>query len=247
SKFKNVSSDTTCLSGIAIESVDGAHIERININNISMTDVLTPLFMRLGSRAGSPGEFKDIIISSINAKSHSMLTSSITGIPGARIQGIVLRDLIFENLGEGTLKDAATPVPEKEKAYPENTMFGSTLPAHGLYIRHADNLTMENVQLRTSNPDERPAFIMDDVTNVSLQNFQAEAPSSTEALIKLMNCKNILISGYRHVTPLKKFLRVEGEASQQIRVLRNDLSGIKVVADVDKKVSKNEVLVKDNY
>ncbi|MDP4292787.1 MAG: glycosyl hydrolase family 28 protein, partial [Bacteroidota bacterium] len=47
SKFKNVSSDTTCLSGIAIESVDGAHIERININNISMTDVLTPLFMRL--------------------------------------------------------------------------------------------------------------------------------------------------------------------------------------------------------
>jgi len=246
SRLKNVPSDTTALAGIAIETVDGAHIERININNISMTGIMTPLFFRLGNRDGSPGDFKDIIISSVTARSRSMVTSSITGIPGARIQGIILRDLIFENLGKGTREEADKPVPEQMKAYPENSMFGVTLPAHGLYIRHADNITMENVQFRTVNPDERPAFILDDVTNVSLQNFQAEA-SSSESLIKLMNCKNILISGFRQTTLPKSFLRVEGEASEYIRVVHNALTKIKVIADIDKKVSKNAVFVKYNY
>lgn len=245
-RCKNVPSDTTNLAGIAFEAVDGAHIERININNISMTGIMTPLFLRLGNRSGIPGSFKDIIISSITAKSESMITSSITGIPGARVQGVVLRDLIFENLGKGTLKEANTPVPEQVKSYPENGMFGATLPAHGLYIRHADNITMENIQFRTTNPDERPAIIMDDVTNVSLQNFQAEASASVEALIKLINCKNILISEYRQVVPPIRFLKVEGVASKQIRVINNNLTKIKAVVDIDKQAPKDAVLVKYN-
>jgi polygalacturonase len=246
SRWKNVPSDTTGLAGIAIESVDGAHIERININNISMTGIMTPLFIRLGNRSGIHGEIRDVIISSITAKSRSMITSSITGIPGARVQGITLRDLIFDNLGKGTLEEASAPVPEQVKSYPENGMFGTTLPAHGLYIRHADNITMENVQFRTTNPDERPAIIMDDLTNVSLQNFQAEAPSSVEALIKLINCKNILISEYRQVLPPIRFLKVEGAASKQIRVVNNNLTKIKAVVDIDKQVPKNAVLLKYN-
>ena len=245
-RAKNVLSDTTNLAGIAIEAVDGAQIERININNISMTDIMTPLFLRLGNRSRTPGEFKDIIISSITARSRSMITSSITGIPGARIKGVILRDLIFENLGKGTLEDASKPVPEQEKAYPENSMFGPTLPAHGLYIRHADNITMENVQFRTTYPDERPAFIMDDVTNVSLNNFQAQAPSSTEALIRLINCKEILISGYRQTTTPLIFLKVEGADSKQIRVINNDLSNIKTVVITEPNKAKT-VLIKNNY
>lgn len=246
-RAKNVLSDTTNLSGIAIEAVDGAQIERINISNITMTDIMTPLFFRLGNRARTPGEFKDIIISSITARSRSMITSSITGIPGARIQGVVLRDLLFENLGKGTLEDATKPVPEQVKAYPENSMFGPALPAHGFYIRHADNITMENVQFRTANPDERPAIILDDVTNVSLNNFQAEPPSSSEALIRLISCKNILISGYRQTTAPARFLKVEGAVSERIRVVNNDLTKIKVVVDIDKDVSKNAVFIKNNY
>jgi hypothetical protein len=244
-RWKNVPSDTTALAGIAIESVDGSHIERINISNISMTGIMTPIFLRLGNRSGLPGELKDIIISSVTAKSRSMITSSITGIPGSRVQGVILRDLIFENLGKGTLEEAAAPVPEKEKAYPENGMFGATLPAHGLYLRHADNITMENVQFRTANPDKRPAIVMDDATNVSLHNFQAEAPASDQALVKLINCKETSIGDFRQAhTSLLKLLRVEGAASEQIRLTHNYPAKTKGVVDVDKNVPKGAVSVK---
>lgn len=247
-RWKNVPSDTTALAGIAIESVDGARIERININNIAMTGIMTPIFLRLGNRSGTPGSLKEVVISGITAKSASMITSSITGIPGARVQGVVLRDLLFENLGKGTLEEAALPVPEKEKAYPENGMFGATLPAHGLYLRHADNITLENVQFRTANPDHRPAIVMDDATNVALHNFQAEAPASSEAVVRLTGCKNILVDGFRQArtSPLK-LLRVEGAASEQIRLTHPYPAETKGIVDIDIQVAKKEVRVKSGY
>ena len=45
---------------------------------------------------------------------------------------------------QGTAKHATLPVPEKESAYPENRMFGASLPAYGLYLRHAGGLTLDN-------------------------------------------------------------------------------------------------------
>ena len=41
-------------------------------------------------------------------------------------------------------------------------MFGE-LPAWGLYVRHVDGLTLNNVSLRIKAPDYRPAIVLDDV------------------------------------------------------------------------------------
>jgi polygalacturonase len=38
------------LGGIAIESVDGANVDGVVVSNISMEDVVSPIFIRLGSR-----------------------------------------------------------------------------------------------------------------------------------------------------------------------------------------------------
>ena len=58
-------------------------------------------------------------------------------------------------------------VPEMTDAYPEFHMFGE-LPVWGLYVRHVDGLTLENVVMSTREPDYRPAMVAaDDVVNVS--------------------------------------------------------------------------------
>ncbi len=44
----NISADVTVISGVAIEMVDGGIIDGITVSNISMRDVQTPIFIRLG-------------------------------------------------------------------------------------------------------------------------------------------------------------------------------------------------------
>ncbi len=59
--------------------------------------------------------------------------------------------------GGGTTRDAAIQLPEKEKEYPEPTMFGET-PAHGFLIRHATGVEMSDIKIKTGKVDARPAF-----------------------------------------------------------------------------------------
>lgn len=46
-----------------------------------------------------------------------------------------------------------------EAAYPEFNMFGKTIPAYGIYLRHARHVTFDDVRLRTLAPDARPARV----------------------------------------------------------------------------------------
>jgi len=47
-------------------------------------------------------------------------------------------------------------------------MFGE-LPAWGFYVRHVDGLTMKNVRLSVRDDDFRPAYVFDDVKNLTLE------------------------------------------------------------------------------
>ncbi|MDE6808119.1 MAG: glycoside hydrolase family 28 protein, partial [Prevotella sp.] len=51
---------------------------------------------------------------------------------------------------------------EKEKEYPEATMWGN-LPAKGFYVRHARNIKFADIEIRTEQPDVRPDFVREDV------------------------------------------------------------------------------------
>lgn len=58
-------------------------------------------------------------------------------------------------------------VPEQIDAYPEFHMFGE-LPAWGLFVRHVDGLTLDNVVMSVRDPDYRPSIVAsDDVHNLT--------------------------------------------------------------------------------
>ena len=243
--IRGVAADTTVISGIALEVVDGGFMDQVVISNITMRDVQTPLFIRLGSRK-TAGSLKNIIISGITAYSQSLITSSITGIPGHKVENVTLRDMVFYYNGGADADDANRPVPENEKAYPENRMFGTALPAYGLYVRHARNLTVENFQCFTLNPDARPAFVFDDVQNFSLNNFQASRPSGDLALIRLIQSSDIYISRFRAPqTAIPLFLQVTGEQSKNISVFDNDFSRVSKIIDCLPSIKK-EISINNN-
>jgi polygalacturonase len=178
-----VTDSITGLAGIALEVVDGGIIDQITISNIVMTGVQTPLFIKLGNRKNSPGSLKNVLISNIVATSHSRVANSITGFPGFYVENVVIRDMIVNCMGGGTLEDANRVVPENEKAYPENRMFGNTLPAYGMYVRHARNIYLDNIQFNLLQPDARPAIWFDDAQDVTLRAFRATLPSGNQELI----------------------------------------------------------------
>lgn len=169
-KLTGITAPVTVISGIAVEVVDGGIAENINISNVAMTDVQTPIFIRMARRHESsrPGgsHMKGITISNVTAVSESMMSSSITGVPGLYPENIYLSNIDITAPGGGTAEDGLREVPEAEKSYPENRKLGQVLPAGGLYIRHAKNVYLSNVRFHFRKPDARPLIITEDCTNV---------------------------------------------------------------------------------
>jgi len=173
-KLEHISADRTVLAGIAVETVDGGASEDIDISHIQMDHVQTPIFIRLGDRQRRPrsclapalSSLKNVSIHQIQATAFSRISSSITGIPGTPIENVWLDNIRITVPGGGTVGDAAHPVPERDSSYPENRIFGNSLPAMGLYARHVKGLSVQRLQVTALQPDRRPVIVRDDVSEI---------------------------------------------------------------------------------
>jgi len=74
------------------------------------------------------------------------------------------------------------------REYPEPSLFG-VLPAYGIYARHVTGLTVENVSLTNKVEDERPAVVLDDVSNATFQNFTADIKAGVPVFVKVTNTR----------------------------------------------------------
>lgn len=173
--FKNIAI-TNCIfercRGLALETVDGGHLEDIVISNITMRDIVNaPIFLRLGARLRSPegtpvGVMKRIRISQINVfNADSRYSSIISGIPGALIEDVTLDNIHIYYQGGYSAEDGIGLPPEQERTYPEPWMFG-TIPAKGMFIRHARGISLSNIHFHYAQPDGRPLFVTDDAGEV---------------------------------------------------------------------------------
>ena len=170
--------------GIALECVDGGFLENVRVGNIRMNrSCQTPVFVRLGrrheARAGRVSYLKDVVIENVKGESMSFLACSVTGVPGLRPANVTLRNIDLLVKGGGPADEIARPVPESEKRYPENRMFGrQMLPAYGFYLRHADGVAFENVRLSyTGAAEGRPAVFADDCPDVVQRGCRFQKPA----------------------------------------------------------------------
>ena len=188
--FKNITI-TNCVfdycRGLALETVDGALLEDVEISNITMRDIVNaPIFLRLGARMRGPegtpvGEIRRVSISNVRIyNSDAEQACIITGIPGHDIKDLDLNNIRIYTKGGGKTQDA-TKVPELEKNYPEPSMF-DTSAAYGFYIRHVDGLKLRDVEVSYINEDVRPAFVLDDVKGFDSHNVKGQVAKGVDEI-----------------------------------------------------------------
>ena len=140
-------------AGLTVQSTDGAHVSGIYFSNITMHNVGTPIFVRLGARLRGPegttvGSISDVSFQNIYAyfpkEAYAVTpihlegvrnvdeettpwpyTSMVAGMPGYPIENITMRDVTIVSYGGETLATALpTPLTENDKAYPSPTLYG---------------------------------------------------------------------------------------------------------------------------
>ncbi|MCX7048078.1 MAG: glycoside hydrolase family 28 protein [Candidatus Sumerlaeota bacterium] len=175
------------LGGIKLFSVDGSHMENVALSDIQMENVSLPVMVRLGARLKTfrqgeipreVGVIRNVSIKNIQAKKAELLGLMISGIPGHAVENLKFENISIELSGGGSRDDAAIVMEEKEKAYPEISMFGNKMPAYGVFARHVRGLKINNLTLTLASPDLRPAFQIQDVANHEFTNWKTPSESA---------------------------------------------------------------------
>jgi len=184
--------------GLALESVDGALMEDVSINNITMRDIVNaPIFVRLGARMRGPvgtpiGTASRISISNVTAYNvDAMQGAIIAGLPGNEINDLTLDNIRIYFKGGGTKEQASIVVPDQTKLYPEPKTFGIT-PAYGFYISHVKDLKMRNVETSFMAEDMRPPYFLEFVDGADFQHIRSQKATGT-ATFMLNQVKNFNI------------------------------------------------------
>jgi len=214
--IENIDIRETRITGLVIESVDGAIIDGITIRNIKMKNVQSCIFIHVGKRMRGPesrkvGSIKNVTIENVVADGpyvpytaiewnygtfieHDTLqapwgfggpkrfekvggagplvnwqmTSNVCGRKESPLENIVLRNVEL-NL-DGGVKEYEKVVPEEPLCPTEIMVYGYILPAKGIYFRHVNGLTLDNVKIKTYRPDARQTFVFEKVQNLVIKD-----------------------------------------------------------------------------
>jgi len=195
----------TFRSVVAFESVDGGILEDVVAERIKATNTGNPFFIRLGHRnlKAPVGRVRNIVLRDFDvqvpagrpdegypfhgpefAEPHNLCPASIVGHTEVPIENVTLERIHLRMAGGASTSVANRPVsqldkvPERPSEYPEFSNFGE-LPAWALYIRHVKGLQIKDMTVTLDRSDYRPAFVADDVSDVSTFGIKVEGADKT--------------------------------------------------------------------
>jgi sucrose-6-phosphate hydrolase SacC (GH32 family) len=177
--------------GFKLQMAEGAVMENMRFENITMEHVTRPVFMTLNSHRfcrslrdvplPPPGKVRNIQFINIKATAGNpavkdgMAYMAIMGVPGQKLEDIEFRNVDITFPGGGTEETARRrDVPELGDWKPEFFSFKGDLPAYGLYISHAKGITLNHVKFRLKSIEKRPAILCDDVEDFNAPDLEAQ-------------------------------------------------------------------------
>lgn len=172
------------VSGISLESCDGTNLRNVTIRRITMEKINCPLYICLNMRnryrdpytdaAGANrywgGSIRDITIEDIHATT-AETPCIITGFETGKINGEVVRRPVenvtirrFSVVYRDNPEYVNVPeyIPEFLHDYPESNAHGD-VDACGIWARHVDRLTLEDVQITPRSCNKREIVKLHDV------------------------------------------------------------------------------------
>jgi len=176
-------------SAMALEAVDGALIENIEVNGLKGRNVGNAIFLRTGARKGArKGKLQNVFIQNVDVEIRSeknplreMPGIVIGGMPDQMITNVKLKDIVIKSSGgadKASAKisiDNLKDIPEKADSYPEYNMFGN-LPSWGVFIRHATNIQIQGLSIAIRKADFRTAIVLDDVHQSGFKKLNVKEP-----------------------------------------------------------------------
>jgi hypothetical protein len=193
----------TYRSAVAIECVDGGHVEDILVERVRASHTGNAFFLRLGHRTTEkpPGILRGITLRDFDVsipasrpdagyehegppveEPHNLIPASIAGLPGHCVEDVTLENITLTYGGGANRDRAEVPldkldgIPERAADYPEFSMWGE-LPSWALYLRHVRGVRLLDLKLLLREPDFRPALVADDVDGLTLNNISTPADS----------------------------------------------------------------------
>jgi hypothetical protein len=192
-------------SGIGIQTNDGAVLQNISYDDISMTGTSFPIFVNVTSLlrgpARTPGHaenirFRNVTASALiagNNRSEENTAIIISGQASSPHQKIVLEniDITFPGGGSNREEPPEGGTLTSRSAY--NPRFLTPVPAYGAYVRHARGVEFRNVKLRFAAAEQRPAVLARDVDGLVFEALAAAKPAGS--VLELRAVKNLVIKG----------------------------------------------------
>src|SRR6185503_6695084 len=188
-KLINIRVFDTYRSAIALEAVDGGFLENVEADSIYVVNSGHAIFLRIGERRqGKKSRLENIRIRNVTAEIAATKPDAgyeyegpiedmprnispaiiIAGLPDLFIKNVSFNNIDIKHPGGGNPEFAKISlneldkVPEIPTSYPDFSKFVE-LPAWGVYIRHARDISFTNVKLSCSKKDYRTAIVLDDV------------------------------------------------------------------------------------
>ena len=185
----------TYRSALALEAVDGAVIENIIVDGLQGTNNGNGIFLRAGVRTGArKSQVSNVNIQNVNVSLRAEKNPSkvlpgivIAGWSGQPITHITFKNIIIKL--PGGAEDAmakisianVADVKENDGGYPEVSMFGD-LPSWGVYIRHAENIQFNSLDLQALKIDFRTAIVLDDAHKVEFKKLKVKDPGNKKTI-----------------------------------------------------------------
>ncbi|WP_051685733.1 glycoside hydrolase family 28 protein [Rheinheimera texasensis] len=219
--IRNIVVFDTYRAAVALESVDGAFLEDVEVDGIDAQHVGCALFIRLGQRNmgvapdKAVGTLRNVRIRNLKASIafgpadlayqvrgpllnalHNPIPASITGLPDAKVHDVAMENIDISYPGRANSGMAYRPwhqlhLVPQERAAYPEYSMFGELPAYGLFVRHVDGLQLKNIQIRCRDADFRPALVLDDVRRLSLQ--QAHFAGTQRPQLVLQNVPQPLL------------------------------------------------------
>ena len=98
----------------------------------------------------------------------TLYDSCISGLPEHLVEDVVIDGFKVRVPGGATAVPDAKQLPERPDVYPHAGNFG-VLPAYGLFIRHAKNVTVRKAVFEVASPDARPPVASLDAPGLSVE------------------------------------------------------------------------------
>jgi hypothetical protein len=113
-----------------------------------------------------------ISISNITATNCGNWGCAFLGLPGNPIKNLKLHNITITFSGGGTAKDGKRVIKEGLRSYPQPTSWGK-LPVYGVFVRNADKVSLQNLDLRVAKEDQRSPVWLENVNGVVLSGIKS--------------------------------------------------------------------------